>query len=188
MASVHYQYEYSPTTCCHELYTLDRVTTILLDAESCLHDLLCLPLSINTIQATASTPIAFVSNLPLRPTTLGPSVFPSQTKYSGHFPTSHFVPRPRPTYNSRGRGIQPYPPPQPPTVNPSINTCTHYNPSQSYETTSHNHTPSDGYCPFVQPPSDSISLNIAISSPTPLSPTNTQVSNTTTATVSSPRT
>ncbi|PPD69899.1 hypothetical protein GOBAR_DD33217 [Gossypium barbadense] len=67
----------------HEPYTLNRVTTILLDAESRLHDPLRLPLSINTAQVTAPTPTYFVSTPCLRPNTSGPSacfiLFPGQT-------------------------------------------------------------------------------------------------------------
>ncbi|KAH1121288.1 hypothetical protein J1N35_004448 [Gossypium stocksii] len=88
----------------HEPYTLDHVTTIILDAESRLHDPLRLPLSINTAQVIA--PIPKILSLPprLRPNTSGPSAFPGQTQYSGHFPTSHFVLRPRSSYGNRGKG------------------------------------------------------------------------------------
>ncbi|MBA0794633.1 hypothetical protein Gohar_018942, partial [Gossypium harknessii] len=186
-------------TSSHEPYTLDRVTTILLDTESCLHDPHRLPLSINTAQVTAPTPTDFVFTPYLRPNTSGPLAcfipFPGQTQFSGHFPTSHFVPRPRSSYSNCGRGrttsrIQTYSPPQQPVVNPSVNTCTYNNPSQCYELASHIQTSSYGYCPFIQPPSNTISLNTTISFPMAPS-TNTyspQVTNTTTTTVSSLRT
>ncbi|KAK5844559.1 hypothetical protein PVK06_000699 [Gossypium arboreum] len=53
-------------TSSQELYTLDRIMIILLDAESRLHDPLRLPLSINTAQVRTPTPTDFVSNPPLQ--------------------------------------------------------------------------------------------------------------------------
>ncbi|KAK5818702.1 hypothetical protein PVK06_023646 [Gossypium arboreum] len=92
----------------HEPYTLDRVTTILMNVESCHHDPHCLPLSINTAQVMTPTPIDFVSTLRPWPNTSGPSTysfpFPSQAQFSRHVHTSHLVPRPHFSYNNRGRG------------------------------------------------------------------------------------
>ncbi|MBA0578915.1 hypothetical protein Gorai_021186, partial [Gossypium raimondii] len=129
-------------TSSHEPYTLDQVTTILMNAKSCLHDPLCLPLSINTTQAMTPTPIDFVSTPRPRPNTSDPSaysfLFPSQAQFSRHVHTSHFVPRSHSSYDNHGKGkttsrlqcqlcgrmehlvdqsfpgIQPFTPPQPP--------------------------------------------------------------------------
>ncbi|KAH1130395.1 hypothetical protein J1N35_001773 [Gossypium stocksii] len=92
----------------HEPYTLDRLTTILMNAESCLHDPLCLPLFINIAQVMTPTPIDFVFTPRPSPNTFSPSAysfrFPSQAQFSRHVHTSHFVPKPHSSYNNRGRG------------------------------------------------------------------------------------
>ncbi|MBA0732587.1 hypothetical protein Gogos_016665 [Gossypium gossypioides] len=74
-------------TSSHEPYTLDQVTTILMNAKSCLHDPLCLPLSINTAQAMTPTPIDFVSTPRPRPNTSDPS---------GHIPLTTIMEEARP--------------------------------------------------------------------------------------------
>lgn len=55
----------------HEPFTLVRVTTILLNAESRLHNPLRLPLFINAAQVTTLTTTNFVSNLRPKPNTSG---------------------------------------------------------------------------------------------------------------------
>ncbi|PPS00703.1 hypothetical protein GOBAR_AA19962 [Gossypium barbadense] len=124
-------------------------SNILLDAKSYLHEPLYLPLSINTAQVIAPTPIDFVFTLRLMPNTSGPSAcsipFHGQTQFLGHFLTFHFIPRPQPFYSNCGRSIQTYSPPQPPVVNPSVNIYTYNNPSQYYDLAYHIHTSLDGF-------------------------------------------